>query len=75
MDFTEPIRTVCKEKKIEYKGCFDCLGALTESLHEAVRKKLNLSDLTWEDMLKQMTGHPNEEDMAKAKALARENSG
>jgi hypothetical protein len=41
-------------------------------LHEAVKKKLNLSDEAWEDMLKQMTGHPNEEDVAKAKAFARE---
>ncbi len=70
--FTEPIQAVCKEKKIEYKGCFDCQGALTESLHEAVKKKLNLSDEAWEDILKQMTGHPNEEDVAKAKAFARE---
>ena len=70
--FTEPIQAVCKEKRIEYKGCFDCQGALTESLHEAVKKKLNLSDEAWEDMLKQMTGHPNEEDVAKAKAFARE---
>ena len=70
--FTEPIQAVCKEKKIEYKGCFDCQGALTESLHEAVKKKLNLSDEAWEDMLRQMAGHPNEEDVAKAKAFARE---
>ena len=70
--FTEPIQAACKEKKIEYKGCFDCQGALTESLHEAVQKKLNLSDEQWKDMVKQMTGHPNEEDVAKAKAFARE---
>jgi flavodoxin I len=70
--FTEPIQAACKEKKIEYKGCFDCQGALTESLHEPVKKKLNLSDEAWEGMLKQMTGHPNEEDVEKAKAFARE---
>jgi len=70
--FTEPIKAACKEKGIEYKGCFDCQGALTESLHEAVKKKLNLSDEQWADMVKQMTGHPNEEDVAKAKAFARE---
>ena len=69
--FTEPIQSVCKEKKIEYKGCFDCQGALTESLHEAVKKKRNLSDEQWADMCKQMTGHPNVDDMANAKAFAR----
>lgn len=70
--FTEPIITACKEKGIEYKGCFDCQGALIESLHTAVQKKLNLSDGQWADMVKQMTGHPNKEDMEKAKAFAKE---
>jgi flavodoxin I len=70
--FTQPIQAVCKEKKIEYKGCFDCQGALAESMHEIVKKKLNASDEAWEDMLNQMTGRPNEEDVAKAKAFAKE---
>ena len=70
--FTEPIQTACKEKGIEYKGCFDCQGALTESLHEAVQKKLNLNNEQWAGMVKQMTGHPNEEDVANAKACAKE---
>ena len=70
--FTEPFKTACKEKGIEYMGCFDCQGALTESLHEVVQKKLNLNDAQWSDMVKQMTGHPNEVDMAKAKTCAKE---
>ena len=70
--FTEPIQAACKEKGIGYKGCFDCQGALTESLHEMVKKKQNLSDEQWVDIVKQMTGHPNKEDVAKAKAFARE---
>jgi flavodoxin I len=70
--FTQPIQAVCKEKKIEYKGCFDCQGALAESMHEIVKKKLNASDEAWEDMKKQMAGRPKEEDVAKAKAFAKE---
>jgi flavodoxin I len=70
--FTEPIKTACKEKGIEYKGCFDCQGALTESMHEAVQKKHNLSDEQWAGTVKQMTGHPNEADLADAKACAKE---
>ena len=69
--FTEPIQAACKEKGIEYKGCFDCQGALTESLHEMVKKKQNLSDEQWADMVKQMTGRPNKDDVAKAKVFAR----
>jgi hypothetical protein len=41
-------------------------------MHEPVQKKLNLSDEQWAGMVKQMTGHPNEEDVAKAKACAKE---
>ncbi len=69
--FTEPIKAACKEKGIEYQGCFDCQGALTESLHGAVQKKLNLTDEQWADMVKQMTGHPNKKDEEKAKAFAK----
>jgi flavodoxin I len=69
--FSEPIQAACKEKGIAYKGCFDCQGALTESLHEMVQKKLNLSDEQWAGMVKQMTGHPNADDVANAKAFAR----
>jgi hypothetical protein len=36
-----------------------------------VQKKLNLSDEQWAGMVKQMTGHPNEDDVANAKAFAR----
>ena len=67
--FTGPIKAACNEKGIEYKGCLDCQGALTESLHDAVQKKLNLSDEQWKGMVNQMTGHPNEEDVANAKAF------
>jgi flavodoxin I len=70
--FTEPIKVACKEKGIEYKGSFDCQGALAESMHKPVQKKLNLNDEQWADVVKQMTGRPNEEDVAKAKAFARE---
>ena len=68
----DPIKTACREKGIEYAGCFDCQGFLAEAMHEAVQKKLNMSDEQWAEMVKQMTGHPNEEDMANAKACAKE---
>ena len=69
--FTEPVKAACKEKGIEYKGCFDCQGALVESLHAAVQKKLDMSDAQWADMVRQMTGHPDEKDVANAKACAK----
>jgi len=70
--FTEPFKAACKEKSIEYVGCFDCQGALAESMHAAVQKKLNMSDEQWAGMVEQMTGHPNDDDVANAKACAKE---
>lgn len=70
--FADPIKTACKEKGIEYVGCFDCQGFLAESMHAPVQKKLNMSDEQWAGMVKQMTGHPNEADVANAKACAKE---
>jgi flavodoxin I len=70
--FTEPIKAACKEKGIEYKGCFDCQGFLAEAMHGPVQKKLNMDDEQWAGMVKAMTGHPNEEDVANAKAYAKE---
>ncbi len=70
--FAEPIKAACKEKGIEYKGCFDCQGFLAESMHEMVQKKMNLTDEQWADMVKQMTGRPNQEDVDNAKACAKE---
>ena len=68
--FTEPLTAACEEKGIEYKGCFDCQGALTEALHERVKEAQKLSDEQWQGMVEQMTGHPNDEDAAKAGEFA-----
>ena len=70
--FTEPIKKTCQEKGIKYMGCFDCQGALAEAMHEPVQKKLALSNEQWTEIIEQMTGHPNENDIAKAQACVRE---
>lgn len=70
--FTEPLKAACKEKGIEYKGCFDCQGYLADAMHEPVQKMLKLDDEQWADMVKAMTGLPNEEDVVNAKAYAKE---
>ena len=45
---------------------------IAKAMYAAVQKKLNMSDEQWADMVKQMTGHPDEEDVANAKACAKE---
>jgi len=70
--FTEPIINACKDKGIEYKGCFDCQGFLTEAIHDMVKKSQNATDEQWAEVVRQMTGHPNAGDEAKAKEFAKE---
>lgn len=70
--FADPIKTACKERGIEYAGCFYCQGFLAEAMHAVVQKKLNMPDEQWADMVKQMTGRPNEVDVANAKAWSKE---
>lgn len=69
--FSEPIKTACEEKGIEYKGSFDCQGFLAEPLHDPVQQKLGLTDEQWAETVKKMTGRPNGDDEAKAKAFAK----
>jgi len=69
--FAEPMKVACKENNIEFKGCFDCQGFLAESMHVPVQKKLNMADDQWAEMVRQMTGRPNQEDVDNAKAFVK----
>jgi flavodoxin len=67
--FSEPIKAACKDSGMEFKGCFDCQGFLTEALHEMIKKSQKLTDEQWAARVEQMTGHPNGEDVQKAKTF------
>lgn len=70
--FTEPFKTACEKNALEYLGCFNCQGFLNPAIHEMVKKGQNLTDEQWAERVNQMTDHPDAEDLAKAKAFARE---
>ena len=70
--FAEPFKAACEKNALEYLGCFNCQGFLNPAIHEMVKKGQNLTDEQWTERVKQMTGHPDAEDLAKAKAFARE---
>lgn len=67
---TQPFVDVCNEKDMEYLGCFNCQGYLADFMHEAVKKMQKASDEEWQQKVKKMTGHPNADDEAAAKAFA-----
>ena len=69
--FSEPIQDACKNSGMQYQGCFDCQGFLTEALHEMIKKSQKLTDAQWAERVAQMTGHPNAEDIQKAKTFAK----
>ncbi len=68
---TQPFVEICKEKEMEYVGCFGCQGYLADFMHEAVQKMQKVDDKEWQKKVKQMIGHPNADEEADAKAFAR----
>jgi flavodoxin I len=70
--FTEPFKTACEKNGLQYLGCFSCQGFLNPAIHEMVKKGQNLTDEQWAERVKEMTGHPDAEDLKKARAFAKE---
>jgi len=68
---SQPFKDACEAKAMEYKGCFNCQGYLADFMHDAVQKMQKVDDETWAEKVKQMTGHPNDEDKFKAKFFAK----
>jgi flavodoxin len=67
---SQPFVDICRDKDMEYLGCFNCQGYLADFMHETVQKMQNASDEEWQEKVKRMTGHPNANDEADVKAFA-----
>jgi flavodoxin len=70
-DMTQPFSNVCKANDMEYKGCFSCQGYLADLMHAAVKKMQKAGSEEWHQKVEQMTGHPNADDEADARAFAK----
>jgi flavodoxin I len=70
--FTEPFKAASEKNALEYLGCFNCQGFLNPAIHEMVKKSQNLTEEQWAERVKQMTGHPDAEDLNKARAFTKE---
>lgn len=66
----EPFESAGTDKGFDYVGSFNCQGYLADVMHEAVKKMQNANDADWQENVKQMTGHPNDDDVANAIAFA-----
>ena len=70
-NFTEPIKAVCRKNNMNYTGCFDCQGFLTEELHEFIKERQGASDEEWAEKVRQMSGHPDAKDLEMARSFAK----
>jgi flavodoxin len=63
---------VSKEKRIDFRGVYDCQGVPTPQVGEFVKKMMNVPDAEWEKRVKEMEKHPDAQDLQKAKGFARQ---
>jgi flavodoxin I len=70
--FIEPFKTASEKNSLKYLGCFSCQGFLNPAIHEMVKKGQNLTDEQWAERVKEMTGHPDAEDLNKARVFTKE---
>ena len=61
---------ICKDKNIEYLGCYDCQGRLSPALHDMIKQAQNMSDEEWAERMADCDKHPNAEDEQLAKDFA-----
>lgn len=68
----ETFKTICSEKGIKVLGIYDCQGFLNPKIHDFVKNRKNLSDEEWEKRVESMKGHPDNDDLERAKVFARD---
>ena len=62
---------VSEEKKIDFKGYYNCQGAPSPPIEEFIRREVLSAD-EWEEYIEEVRKHPSPEDVQKAKEFARE---
>ena len=68
IDSFEKIR---KEKKIDFKGYYECQGKPTPQVEQFVRKSMNVPEDVFKKGMAEAKNHPSAEDLKKAKEFAR----
>ncbi len=64
------LEKICKDKSINYLGCFNCQGKLDPKIQPMVQKMQKLSDEEFKERMDETDKHPSEEDLANARAFA-----
>ena len=66
------LEKICKDKSINYLGCFHCQGKLNPKIQPMVQKMQNVPDDEWKKRMDDTDKHPSDEDLANARAFADE---
>lgn len=62
---------ISKEKKIDFKGYFNCQGAPSPPIQEFIRREVNIPAGQREAYFEEVRKHPTTEDLHKARDFAR----
>ncbi len=64
------LEKICKDKSVNYLGCFHCQGKLDPNIQPMVQKMQNVPDDEWKKRMEETDKHPSEEDLANARKFA-----
>ena len=61
-----------KEKEIDYKGFFRCMGVPSKPIERFIHAKIITEEEEWKEYLEEVVKHPDEKDIENAKLFAKE---
>ena len=63
---------VSKEKQIDFKGYYNCMGAPSPEIEQFIHRSILTSADEWEEYIEEARKHPTPEDLQRAEEFARE---
>ena len=63
--------SVCKDKNIEFVGCFNCMGKASSPIEGFIRQEIITDEDEWNKYLPILRSHPNLNDIENARKFAR----
>ena len=67
----ESFESISKEKRIDFKGYFNCQGSPNPGIQTFIRNEVISSDNEWRTYIQEAKKHPTQEDCEKASSFAR----
>jgi flavodoxin I len=60
------------EKKVDFRGYYDCQGVPSPQVQQLVKRGMNVPDDLWEKRMREASKHPSAEDLKKAREFAQQ---